>query len=67
MVYYLLQEGYHRCWYGRYIAVEELFFVLTVLFVDLMEVKCQTKGQSLKFEYTKASMKAFFSGKPLYF
>ena len=30
MVDCLLQEDYHRCWYSRYIAVEELFFVLTL-------------------------------------
>ena len=32
-----------------------------------MEIECQTKVQQLKFENTKASIKAFFSGKPMHF
>ena len=37
-----------------------LFCIDSILPVDLMELKCQTKGQLLKFENTKASIKAFF-------
>ena len=44
MVYLLLQD-YHRCYYSHYIAVEELFCINSILFVDVIEVKGQTKGQ----------------------